>query len=84
MKDVTCTRVYLLTRLHHDMEVLMSPWSSETHTLLQLRAFNPTLEDVSLLTLLPMFGETKLKYLTAAMTLCGRREVKLPHTTELS
>lgn len=33
-KDVPCSRLLFLTRYHHDLELLMSRWSTESHTFL--------------------------------------------------
>lgn len=75
------------TRQHHDLELVVSQWSSETHTfIVTWGEFPPTLEEVSRLTLLPVLGETnsigivleevdqvKVKYLTTAMMLQGQQ-----------
>lgn len=73
-KPMTCTRPCSLKKQHHHLELLVSRWSTETHT---LPTASGELEDVAQTTLLHNFGEAnaigflegedkvKLKYLTA-------------------
>lgn len=47
-----------MTRQHHDLEVLLPRWSLETDSsIASWGEFTPTLEDVSRIGLLPLFGK---------------------------
>lgn len=62
-KVVTCASLCSLTRQRHDLELLASRWSSETHTSIAAKELTSTLEDVSRLTLLPIFREANAMWI---------------------
>lgn len=74
-KALSCSKLLLLTRHHHDLEFLVPSWSCESHSfVVACWEFTPTFKDVARLTMLPMFGEANAmelswrRYLTSAMT----------------
>lgn len=79
--NIVFFKVATVTRHHQDHELIVSRWSYESHTFVAAWGkFTHILKDVTILTILPMYGEAnavgviledddgvKLKYLTSAM-----------------
>lgn len=72
-KAFDCPRVHSITRVHEDLEFLVSRWCVESHKFCWLGRVGPTLEDVLNLMALPLYGETN----TMGVTFEGEDEDKL-------
>lgn len=60
-KALNLLKTLIINRSPLDLEFLISRWSVESHTLVAARGeFGPTLEDVVVLTGLPIFGDAKV------------------------
>lgn len=64
MKAIVQARAVTVERNLVDLEFLVSWWSTETDTFVaSLGEFGPSLEDVAMLTSLPLFGEAHVNNL---------------------
>lgn len=63
LRAITQARKAAVERDPQDLEFLLSRWNTETHSLVAAWGeFGPTLEDVLVLTSLPIFGDTQVTH----------------------
>lgn len=63
LRAITPARKASVERDPKDLEFLLSRWSTETHSFIAAWGeFGPTLEDVAVLTSLPIFGDTQVAH----------------------